>query len=379
MRAKSFALLILALGCGLIASIGITQVISKKDSGTVAVSEDEVTIFIAAEDIPYAGVLTSQVLNMEAWPKDKVPPGALTKIEDIEGRQTRSKLFAGEAILENKLTPKGYKGAGVDMRIPPGYRAFPVKVDSVSGGSGMILPGSRVDVLVYVTRNPAQGILETGITEVLQDIKVFAVDSTVDVESEDSEPRTMAAKTISLLLTLTQTKKLMLAVELGKVRLVMRSPEDDETVDPTTVGFAQVFGDGREVGDRSTENPILAVEDTTSGKQGGGFLGMLEDQARQAMASSLPPVAEIQPDNTVRRTMRIVRGGVVEDVILEMEEERLASRPGSQRWRVAESQFGADYRPPAEPAALTLPEPSLEPEAEETEPSTEDEPSEDED
>jgi len=51
MRAKSFALLILALGCGLVASIGITQVISKKDPGPVVPSEDEVTIFIAGEDV----------------------------------------------------------------------------------------------------------------------------------------------------------------------------------------------------------------------------------------------------------------------------------------------------------------------------------------
>ena len=230
--------------------------------------------------------------------------------------------------------------------------------------------------MVYVTRNPAQGILDTGIREVLQDIKVFAVDSTVDVESEDSEPRTMAAKTISLLVTLKQTKQLMLASELGRVRLVMRSPEDDETVPGEMLGFADVFGDRSGVGNRSAENPILTDEGTTTDKQGGSFLETLENQAKLAMGAS-QSAAEIEGDTT-RRTMRIVKGGVVEDVVLEMEEDRLAANPGSQRWRVTEAQFGADYRPPPEPVAETPSEPSVEPEAEETESSDEEKPSEDE-
>ena len=40
MRAKSIALLVLALGCGLVASLGITQVMAKRgDESTTATGE----------------------------------------------------------------------------------------------------------------------------------------------------------------------------------------------------------------------------------------------------------------------------------------------------------------------------------------------------
>ena len=69
-------------------------------------------------DIALGDSLTSQVLRLEQWPKDKVPVGALTKIEDIEGRRARTKLYAGEPILENKLFPKGHTGRGPRSAFP---------------------------------------------------------------------------------------------------------------------------------------------------------------------------------------------------------------------------------------------------------------------
>ena len=49
MRAKSLALLVLALGCGLVASIGITQVM-KKEGGETA-DGDAVAVYVAKEDV----------------------------------------------------------------------------------------------------------------------------------------------------------------------------------------------------------------------------------------------------------------------------------------------------------------------------------------
>ncbi len=106
MRAKSMALLMLALGCGLVASIGITQVMAKRNAEPASTAETQ-PIFIAASDIPLGDRLSAEVLKLEAWPKDKVPLGAVSKIEDIDGCRTRAKLYAGEPILEKKLFGKG--------------------------------------------------------------------------------------------------------------------------------------------------------------------------------------------------------------------------------------------------------------------------------
>jgi pilus assembly protein CpaB len=116
MRGKSLALLGLALGCGLVASIGITQVMAKR--GGDPVSDDTVTIFTVTKDVELGKFLSADELRLEQWPKDKVPGGALTRMEDVEGRRTKTRLFAGEPILENKLFRKGDAYAGPDALVP---------------------------------------------------------------------------------------------------------------------------------------------------------------------------------------------------------------------------------------------------------------------
>ncbi len=119
------------------------------------------------------------MVKQEPWPKDRVPPGALSNIEDVEGRRIRQRVFAGEPILENKLLSKGASAQGASAVIPIGYRVVSVQVDSVSG-SGLILPGDRVDVLVYLVSNSQNAITETSTRTVLQDVKVFAVNDVVE-------------------------------------------------------------------------------------------------------------------------------------------------------------------------------------------------------
>ena len=107
MRPKSLILLMLALGCGLVASIGISQVMDRRNQQPAPVGETE-AIFVAMQNIEFGDQLSTQVLKLEQWPKDKIPEGALSTLEDVEGRRARTKLYAGEPILEAKF--KGLPG-----------------------------------------------------------------------------------------------------------------------------------------------------------------------------------------------------------------------------------------------------------------------------
>ena len=157
MRGKSIALLVVALACGLVAAIGITRVIGQpRDISTEGTGETQ-PVFLALKDVPQGDPLTGQVLQLEQWPKSKVPTGALSRLEDIEGRRARSKLFAGELILDNKLASKGVNAPGADLMIPKGYRVVSIRVDAVSGGGNLLLPGCRVDLLIHIVKNPAGG------------------------------------------------------------------------------------------------------------------------------------------------------------------------------------------------------------------------------
>ncbi len=109
MRGKSLALLILALGCGLVASLGITQVLAKR--GDQAAPVDTAPVFVAKADIPQGTLAAGDLIKLEQWPKDKVPPGALCKPEEIDNRRAKLMIYAGQPILEPMLLHTGEMSA----------------------------------------------------------------------------------------------------------------------------------------------------------------------------------------------------------------------------------------------------------------------------
>jgi len=349
MRGKSLALLILALGCGLVASIGITQVLAKRGNDQPAQAGESQTIFVALEDIAMGDPLHAQMLQLEEWPKDKVPEGALTNIEDIEGRLARAKIYTGEPILDRKLLRKGESSGGGHILIPKGMRVVSVRVDKVSGGAGLILPGNRVDVVVYLTKCAQKGIPDTSTRVVLQDIKVFAVNDQYRSDPEESGKSTITnAQTVSLLVTPDQGQKLMLASELGKVRLVLRSPEDDTESEHVMATAQDILG-GSDKADRDEET-LLDEPDADGSKADGmaDFLDFLNQAKDAGQANAQPsqtpagtpqtPTGPVQPDNATWN-MRIVRAGDVQEVTLE---ESRDPSTGKSVWRDA----GGGYMSP---------------------------------
>ncbi|HEV3338745.1 MAG TPA: Flp pilus assembly protein CpaB [Pirellulales bacterium] len=225
MRPKSIILLTLALGCGLVASIGINQVMANRHAAPVVDTGQTTPIFVAGVEIGIGDPLTPQVLKLEPWPNDKLPSGTLGKLEDVEGRRSRAKFYTGEPILEAKLLPKGESGGSAIDLIPKGMRVVPIRVDAVTGASGMILPGDRVDMLVHLAEQPTKGVPRAITRTFLHNIKIFAVDDLYD--RPGSESNTLAAKTISVLVSPEQAELVALACQLGTVQLVMRSAGDD--------------------------------------------------------------------------------------------------------------------------------------------------------
>ena len=336
MRAKSAVLLALALGCGLVASIGITQVIAKRNTDPPVPAGDTRTVFVAMVDIPFGDPLTSQVLRLEQWPADKVPNGALSKIEDIQGRRPRTKLYAGEPVLENKLLGKGASQQGATVLIPKGYRVKGVKVDQVSGG-GLILPGDRVDVLAHLVRNPVRGIPETTTRTILQDIKVFAVNDIFRLDSSEPDEQKITAKTVQLIVTPAQAEILMLAGALGTIELVMRSPEEEEFVRTPGATVQNLFGLA-DTADRSKDSRAEEGDPDS-----GGFLDFLKQAANSA-----PPAPTQQPVDVATHSMRVIRADQVETVVLEAECDGGASAPGFGMWKVSALDSGSGLGPAEE-------------------------------
>ncbi len=232
------------------------------------------------------------------------------------------------------------------------------------------MPGDRVDVLVHLVRNASQDIQETTTRTILQNIKVFAVNDVVDVEQQkDSKDKEkMTAKTISLLVTPAQSATLMLANEMGKVRLIMRSPEDEGTsVDGNSDPSDLLGGSKNAVRENEklvsdTADPLQSTKNSLT-----DYLNNMKKHWESKGKSAAPVI----PNDSW--TMRFLQPNSVIEVTLEADTGPQAAKMPNGAWHLTNTSQtslnggAGNYRkqgpPPAAPAANATPaeQPSTEP------------------
>jgi pilus assembly protein CpaB len=330
MRGKSMALLILALGCGLVASIGITQVVKRNPEPAPTAAETG-PVFVAVKDIALGEALNALNVKVEQWPKDKIPPAALGKLEDVDGRRTKTRIYAGEPILAVKIYGKGASEQGASPQIPKGMGLVGVRVDSVSSNGGLIMPGDRVDVLVHLQPNTAAGINEPTVRTLLQFIKVFAVNDVLNNEGLERD-RSIAAKTVSLLVTPEQAQRVTMASEMGQVRLILRGMEDENT--------------GTDIPSFSSREMLSGRRDPSAHKASAdlgtdqALLDFLQRGTAQRPEADPAPHDEVeQPLATFR--MRFYIGPAVQDVILKKFADSHGGAANSSGWTSDEPKSSA--------------------------------------
>lgn len=286
MRPKSLILLALALGCGLVASIGISQVLDGKNKAEV----ETVPIYVALQNINLGDPVDDSMVKLEEWPKDKVPIGAIAKWEDLEDRRPRTIIFAGEALLDTKFLPKGQSHDPI-AAIPPGMRLKTVAVDAEKSAAGLLSPGDRVDLQLYVKRDERNGINDSFTKIILQNIRVFAVDQAVQ-RSADNEAR-MVAKTVSLIVTPQQANRVTLAENLGEISLIPRHPDDDKIVEDSEQSLEDLLA-------RSDANSRELEQGKHEAPEALGVVGMIKEELLQdTVVEADPPwkMKVIYPDS----------------------------------------------------------------------------------
>ncbi len=151
-----------------------------------------------------------------------------TAAETLSGSVVRETILAGEPIQARKIVRAGDSGFMAAF-LDPGMRAMstPVSVESAAGG--FILPGDRVDVVLtrqVEVPNPANP--ETTVTRnvsatVMQNLKVLAIDQTVQAPTDESA---VVGATATLEVNSRDAETLALARAEGTLSLILRSYAD---------------------------------------------------------------------------------------------------------------------------------------------------------
>jgi len=206
----------------------ITQQVAKQSGQNLQ------PVVVTTSDLTFGVKLEPSMLHVVSYPKDAVPAGAFSTVDSVAGQTTKVFLGAREPVTAIKLSSRG---GGLSMLVRPSMRAASVEVNQVSGVSGFILPGDRVDLLV--TMDPRTGDSEYAVTRtILQNIEVLAAGQ--KTQQENNKPITVQA--VTLLVDPIGAEQLALARHEGEISLALRNPEDQDTVKTAAYSTRQMLG-----------------------------------------------------------------------------------------------------------------------------------------
>ncbi|MGB2769818.1 MAG: Flp pilus assembly protein CpaB [Candidatus Zixiibacteriota bacterium] len=217
-----FLVIILAVAFAAVAS-GLTYIYLKAESAERGLEVEPVVV--ASKDLTFGEILEKADMKVAMFPLGSVPKGSYAIQDSLVGEVTKVFLMENEPILDSKLSSKG---GGLSLLIEPTKRASSIEVDKVSGVSGFVLPGDRVDVILTVKR---PGGTEDAVAKtILQNIEVLAA----GVVTQQKGDKVITVQAVTLLVEPEGAQDLALARSEGKLHLALRNPTDDEiaSVDP---------------------------------------------------------------------------------------------------------------------------------------------------
>lgn len=256
MRAKSLILLVVALGCGMIAAVGVSKAVM--DKGPTEVVEATVEIFVAVKDLPHGQKISAENVKLEKWAKSRVPEGALTSLEQVEAKYTKQMIFAGEPLLDRKLDDSR---ESFSTHIPPGHRIF-----DILGSAGYIKPGDHVDIIGTFALGGRGAVPES--RTVMRNVQVFGING---VTTRDSDSANVGKGSVfQLLVKESQMEALTLANRMGELRLNLRPFEEEaETGADNGESFLSWINESEEEKTPVLPQQVAAVSATVQGLFGG--------------------------------------------------------------------------------------------------------------
>ncbi|MBO6813988.1 MAG: Flp pilus assembly protein CpaB [Rhizobiaceae bacterium] len=188
-------------------------------------------VLVASQDIPLGTSLRADMLEWKKWPKEGVADGFVSRSDSPDGLDldelpaiARSAFFAGEPVRQSKLVRSG--NGYMSAILPTGQRAIATSISTATGAGGFILPNDRVDVIMTRQGDEATGANQYVTETILENIRVLAIDQTV--EEKDGES-VVVGETATLQLSPRQAQILTVAQQIAdRLTLSLRSLEDSD-------------------------------------------------------------------------------------------------------------------------------------------------------
>ena len=269
MKSKSMMLMVLSMGFGLIAAIGISQVMGRSNSATPAMKMG--SVLVAADHLDIHAKLTEENVKIENWPANIIPEDAVTSLEGITDKIVLSRLSKGMPIVGSQcISEKEHMKRR--LTIPEGYKVVAIKVSGDDTISGLLNPGDKVDVIGFF-KNKANGETQTTSKTFLKALRVWSVDGSRRATREEGGNGGGNA-IVGVLVNEKQSEDIYFAQKTGSIKLVLRGDyvEGDEDVED----LADLMNWDNGQGDQEEEMASKPMASPGSSKGAGGRMVIWE-------------------------------------------------------------------------------------------------------
>jgi pilus assembly protein CpaB len=180
-------------------------------------------------------MVTPSDVRLVAWPSSNPVAGGYSTVEEVVNRGLISPATENEPLTESKLAPRE-AGAGLPPTITAGMRAISVKVNEVIGVAGFVVPGTRVDVVVTLSKQH-----DSVSRVVVTNAQVLTAGTKYDQEqAKDGKP--VPSTVVTLLVMPEDAERIALASTEGSIMLTLRNPLDTEPTMTSGTRMASLMG-----------------------------------------------------------------------------------------------------------------------------------------
>lgn len=230
MKSKSLILMVVSLFFGLIAAVGISQVMGRNNGTGPAKQVKLLPVVVATEFLDHDTQLNEKNCKIENWPAEIVPENSAKSLEELQHKAVTTRINKGVPISLNDVVDITQIST---LMIPPGYRVQGVKVSEEDVVNGLIQPGDHIDLIGFFENTNNKGEKNMRITTFMKNVKVFSIDGNT---RRDPGPRKVSGgggeQVLGLLVTLKQAEQIVLVQRVATLRVVLRDGTGTNSVEP---------------------------------------------------------------------------------------------------------------------------------------------------
>ncbi len=219
-----------------IATLGMYRIVSQIPA--TAAEMETVDVVVAQHPLKLGTRISRDHVKVVQWPAKRAGGWHVRK-----GRRRRRPwrdFSRGRERAADEHETRGARGgAGLPPSIPPGMRAISVKVNEVVGVAGFVVPGTRVDVMVTLSKGMRDDDSLTRV--VVSNAQVLTAGTRYDQEKA-KEGTPIPSTVVTLLVTPEDGERIALAASEGQIMLALRNPLDTTPTTTTGVRTAGLFG-----------------------------------------------------------------------------------------------------------------------------------------